>query len=101
MADLDAARRNARRFGQRLEGGRVVLLGGCGVKRSPLVEHALHHRAVVEIDVIRRRLEAEIVLMAEHLAFAGRGQHSGLDRRKRGVLHKDYLRFESTLTTAR
>ena len=74
VADLDAARRDLLVGRQRAEGRRVVLLGGRGVERGPLVDDRLQAGDIVEIDVRARHREVEIVAVAEHLALAGVGQ---------------------------
>ena len=53
MADLDA-RAETRSLSGSASKAAASCFAGCGVKRSPLVEHALHHRAVVKVLSKRR-----------------------------------------------
>ncbi len=65
VADLDAARGDLLVRRQPGEGGRVVLLGGRGIERGPAVDDALQAGDVVEIHVLARHLEIEIVAVAD------------------------------------
>ena len=56
----------------------VVLVRGRRVERGPLVDDRLHRLGAVEVDILGRRLEREIVAVAEHLALAGRGENDEL-----------------------
>ena len=99
MPDLDAARRDALVFRNRLEGGLVVHLLGRGVEARPLVEDALQSGDAVEIGVRRRRLEIQVVAVAEDLALAGRGEHDEFMRKvaadRAGIgLHRNRLEAE-------
>src|SRR5438067_1756860 len=70
MADLDPARRYSGVRREAFERQYIVLLGGCGIKRSPLVDNGLHGGGIIEVDVGWRRRESQIVLVTEDLAFA-------------------------------
>ena len=72
VADLDAARATLLVLRQRRERGRVVLLGGRGIERGPLVDDRLQAGDVVEIDAAPGTVEIEIIAVAKHLALAGR-----------------------------
>src|SRR3984885_12863774 len=75
MADLDPAGGNLGVGGNSLERRRIVFVGRGGVERGPLVDDPLHRLHAAEVDVLGRRLEREIVAMAEHFALAGRRQN--------------------------
>ncbi len=74
MADLDAARRHLLVGGHFGVGRRVVHVGGRGILRRPFVDDPLQAGDIVEIYVSRGHRQIEIVLVAEHLRLAGRGQ---------------------------
>src|SRR5271163_2636412 len=80
MADLDAASGNPALRVKPLERRRIMFFRGRGVERGPLVDDGLHRLGAVEVDVFRRRLKREILAVAEHLAFAGRGENEELVR---------------------
>ncbi len=71
---LDAAGGEALGLRHGAVGGLVVLLVRGGVERGPGVDDGLQRGGIVEIRVLRRRRETEIVLVAEDLALAGVGE---------------------------
>src|SRR5215472_8481010 len=78
MANLDSASGNPVLGIEPLERRLIVLVGRGGVKRCPLVNDPLHRLGAVEVDVLGRGLEREIVAVAENLALTGRRENNEL-----------------------
>ena len=58
MADLDAARGDARRFRHGAVSLFVVHLAGRGVKAGPFADDGFERGRVVEVDIRRRRFKS-------------------------------------------